>query len=194
MSARKDIYYLEKQEITLSDFKCDEGWILDFGGGGEGIIGHIKGSRVIAIDKYKGELIEALERGCKALFIVMDGTELTFLDNTFPTATAFYSLMYVKESEELERIFREIYRVLKPEGRFFVWDGNFALPNDPEKEIIAFKFSITLPTGKLVETGYATRKTAQSFEEFLSLSEKVGFELDSSQNSEFQFHMVLRKP
>lgn len=48
---------IEPQYITISDFECS-GYILDIGGGGEGIIGRLKGKSVIAIDPNKSELQE----------------------------------------------------------------------------------------------------------------------------------------
>src|SRR5690242_15141575 len=45
------VYTFEKQELDVADFPA-EGWILDLGGGGEGIIGRLKGSQVVAIDLY----------------------------------------------------------------------------------------------------------------------------------------------
>jgi hypothetical protein len=43
-------YYLyERQLVTLDDFPSS-GHILDIGGGGEGVIGRLKGQDVIAID------------------------------------------------------------------------------------------------------------------------------------------------
>ncbi|MHA1454019.1 MAG: class I SAM-dependent methyltransferase, partial [Promethearchaeota archaeon] len=152
MSEDKKVHFLEKQSIDFPNFECEEGWILDFGGGGEGIIGQVKGTQVVAIDRRKGELEEALERDCKALMIEMDGTYLKFLDNTFPTVTAFFSLMYVRERKDMEKIFQEIFRVLKLGGKFLIWDANFELPLNSEKNVNALYLDITLPSGKKVQT------------------------------------------
>ncbi len=43
------IFRLDEQTVVLDDFPA-EGWILDIGGGGEAVIGQLKGSQVIAID------------------------------------------------------------------------------------------------------------------------------------------------
>lgn len=192
MSNNEDVYFLEKQFVNFPDFDCDMGWILDFGGGGEGIVGQVKGTQVISIDRRKSELKEALERNCKALLIEMDGTNLKFLDNTFPTATTFFSLMYVREN--LKQIFKEIYRVLKPGGKFLIWDANLALPSNSEKKVVAMYLEITLPSGKVVETGYGTRKSHQKLEDIIETGKKVGFEAIKSENSEVQFYLELKKP
>ena len=86
-------YLYEKQVVVVEDF-ASTGHILDIGGGGEGIIGLLKGQDVIAIDIRRRELEEAAEG---ALKIVMDARDLQFLDGAFSTATAFFSLMCLKE-------------------------------------------------------------------------------------------------
>ena len=43
------IYYFERQEVTVEDF-FSVWFVLDVGGGGEGIIGILKGEAVVAID------------------------------------------------------------------------------------------------------------------------------------------------
>ena len=50
--------WFERVELDLQDFPS-QGWVLDIGGGGEGVIGRLKGSAVVAIDLYKQELEEA---------------------------------------------------------------------------------------------------------------------------------------
>ncbi|MHA2024223.1 MAG: hypothetical protein ACTSWQ_11230, partial [Candidatus Thorarchaeota archaeon] len=46
-------FVIPQQELQLSDFDNKGEWILDLGGGGEGIIGLMKGHYVIAIDRQK---------------------------------------------------------------------------------------------------------------------------------------------
>ena len=78
-------YFLfDTQEITVNDFDA-AGYILDIGGGGEGIIGILKGESVIAIDLRKEELEEAADGPLK---IIMDARDLQFLDSTFNTWAA----------------------------------------------------------------------------------------------------------
>src|SRR5690348_1504129 len=86
------MHVFERQDFAVSDFRAS-GYILDIGGGGEGIIGQMKPSQVIAIDLVKRELEEAPPGPLK---IVMDATDLKFLDRSFDTVTAFFSLMYMR--------------------------------------------------------------------------------------------------
>ena len=60
---------VERQRVALHKFGFD-GWHLDVGGGGEGIIGQILGDRVVAIDLEMRELEQA--SGSPALGILMD--------------------------------------------------------------------------------------------------------------------------
>jgi ubiquinone/menaquinone biosynthesis C-methylase UbiE len=189
---KEKIHALEKQFTTLTDFECADGWILDFGGGGEGVIGILKGSHVVAIDLRKSELEEALERGCEALLIEMDGKDLKFLDNTFPTATAFFSLMYVKK-DDLEKILSEIFRVLTPGGKFLIWDVNLEVPESVNKKIVAFYLDVTLPSGKVIETGYGTIKKHQLMQDFIDIGEKIGFQVNQAKVTGMQFYLELEK-
>ncbi|QEE16770.1 class I SAM-dependent methyltransferase [Promethearchaeum syntrophicum] len=192
MTDEEDIYFLEDQTITLDDFPCDKGWILDFGGGGEGVIGQIKESQVIAIDRRESELLEAIENGSKALPIIMDGKELKFLDNTFHTATSFYTLMYVPE-ENLLSILKEFYRVLTLKGKFIIWGVNFTHPTEFDKNLIAFRLKIKLPSGKLIETGYGTRKKSQSMKQIINFAKEAGFTIITSKEEGILFQITLQK-
>ena len=193
MTDENKYFELEKQFLNFPDFDCADGWILDFGGGGEGIIGQVKGTRVVAIDLRKSELEEALERDCDALLIEMDGTDLKFLDSTFNTATAFFSLMYVREEKDFYKIFSEIFRVLKNGGKFLIWDVNFSIPKEFDHKIVVFYLDIKLPSDKLVKTGYGTRKKHQNLNMFKEVAEKIGFKVEQSNDSDVQFFLELKK-
>ena len=78
-----------KKELT--------GSILDIGGGGEGIIGRLYGSRVTAIDNRQEELDEAPDTCTK---LCMDATTLAFADESFDAVTAFYSLLFMTAGEQ----------------------------------------------------------------------------------------------
>ena len=193
MSKKQEYNIIGKELIKLPDFDTPEGWILDFGGGGEGIIGQLKRSMVIAIDRRSSELDEAIEAGSKALHIVMDGTDLKFLDNTFSAATAFFSLMYVTDLDDFEKIFQEIFRVLKKDTLFHIWDLKFSNANPEEYKISVIEMEIALPSGKKINTGYGTRKLAQKYEDFIHVAEMVGFSIESSEKFGNYFYLTLKK-
>ena len=143
------IFFLEKQVVEVDHFEA-RGHILDIGGGGEGIIGQLKGAQVIAIDRERHELEQAPPGPLK---IVMDARELQFLDSTFETVTVFFSLMYVRERADCARVLGEVYRVLQPGGRCLIWDA--VLPSRPDagKDVVAFPLEVRLPDWT-VQTGF----------------------------------------
>lgn len=95
--------FFDQQEVAVQDFET-LGLILDIGGGGEGIIGRLKGERVVAIDPSRRELEEAPSGPLK---IVMGGTDLQLLDSSFITATSFGTLVYINASDH-EQVFGEV--------------------------------------------------------------------------------------
>ena len=42
------LFFFEREEVVVEDFEA-AGFILDIGGGGEGVIGRLKGEQLIAI-------------------------------------------------------------------------------------------------------------------------------------------------
>jgi len=169
----------EQQEIIVSDFPAT-GLILDIGGGGEGVIGQLKGDQVISIDINERELIEAPSKNLK---IVMDACDLKFIDNSFNTAVIFYTLMYIKSSDH-EKVFNEVYRVLKHNGKLIIWDVNLPARTGPAPENIAYYFKFKLPN-TIINTGYGVRRPdkEQDLQYYIDIAEKTGFRiLESSQN------------
>jgi ribosomal protein S18 acetylase RimI-like enzyme len=167
----------ERQHVVVSGLPS-AGAILDIGGGGEGVIGQIAGDRVVAIDRLREELEEAPAGPLK---IVMDARELGFLDGTFKTVTAFFSLMYMK-AEDHPRVFEEVFRVLAPGGRFLIWDAVIPPRSGDKKDVAIFPMTIDLPDGKSVSTGYGVRWPAEGRDAayYERLAEEVGFKVVST--------------
>jgi ubiquinone/menaquinone biosynthesis C-methylase UbiE len=183
-------HFIEAQSINLTPLKA-EGFILDIGGGGEGIIGQLMGERVIAIDLYKEELDEAPKGPLK---VVMDARELNFLDETFNIVTAFFALMYIHNRDH-KRVFEEVYRVLKPGGQFLVWD--VVIPEQPEngKDIFVVPVEIELKN-KLIKTAYGTswKGKEQNYEYFEQIAAETGFEiLDKDEYDDVYFIRLGKK-
>ena len=185
-------YYLyEKQVVVVKDFSST-GHILDIGGGGEGIIGLLKGQDVIAIDIRRRELEEAAEG---ALKIVMDARDLQFLDGAFSIATAFFSLMYLKESADHKKVFDEIFRVLRPGGRFLIWDTNISeCPDVPQPSYVVV---LTVRVrGQEIETGYGQPWPAEAHDLsfYESLARECGFQVEGHETEGHFFFLRLQKP
>ena len=180
---------IEVQSVTVEDFAA-EGLILDIGGGGEGVIGQLKGQQVIAIDISKRELEEAPPGPLK---IVMDARDLMFLDDTFNTATVFFTFMYI-DSNDHQQVFEELQRVLKPGGRLLIWDVIFPDLTDKKKNMALFPFKFNLPD-KEIRTGYGVRRPEreQGLAHFLELAKNTGFQIVSQKEKDRWFFLEAMK-
>ena len=67
----------------------------------------------------------------------MDAADLKFVDESFETVTSFCTLMYIDEKLH-KKTFEEIHRVLKPGGRFYVWDIAVPRKTEGSKEKVLF--------------------------------------------------------
>jgi len=76
------MYVVAPQTVVVDDGFADADRILDLGGGGEGVIGRLRGKQVTAIDLRQGELDDAPQGPIK---VVADARALPF-DNEFDVA------------------------------------------------------------------------------------------------------------
>lgn len=182
-------FYLGYRNIDLKDFRL-RGRVLDIGGGGEGVIGQLAGESAIAIDKLKSELEEASE--CKCIKIVMDATEMGFIDGTFDTVTAFFSFMYMPP-DDIIKVLREAYRVLKDRGELHIWDMSIPKRFREDKEYYVILLLIDI--GKdIIRTGYGTRwNRTQDSQMLLSMAAEEGFKIMESLEDGDVFHIRLEK-
>jgi ubiquinone/menaquinone biosynthesis C-methylase UbiE len=185
-------YFTHPQEINLNDYQFN-GRILDIGGGGEGIIGQFKGSNVVSIDFRKSELDEALEAGdIESLKIIMDAKDLKFLDSTFDTITAFFSIMYMPKNDH-KTIFKEVFRVLKEGGEFLIWDPIIPKKKDKKNELFAILMKVQVKNKEII-TGYGTRwNKEQDISYFIELTQKIGFKAVNQKAAEEYFFLRLQK-
>ncbi len=176
-------------EVAVADFPA-EGLILDIGGGGEGVIGQLKGRQVVAIDLIKRELEDA--PGGPLLKIVMDARALGFLDGVFDTATVFFTFMYIMPADHA-KVFAELHRVLRPGARLHVWDPVFPEQAAPDKPKIMYPLRVRLP-GKEISTGYGVGiREGQGADHFVELAKAAGFELVTRRDEAGWFYLEFRK-
>jgi ubiquinone/menaquinone biosynthesis C-methylase UbiE len=178
--------------VTLEgkDFAAD-GPILDIGGGGEGVIGRLKGKQVIAIDLHQDELDEAADGPQK---MVMDARQLDFPDVNFATATAFFSMMYMKTREDHRKVFAEAFRVLKPGGRLYLWEVD--LSQGPARRREFYLVRLRYRVGDFSKgTGYGARWPAEVRNEayYVELAKETGFQVREVERMGHIFHFVFAK-
>ncbi len=184
------LVYFEKQELAVRDFHSP-GWMLDIGGGGDGIIGKLKREQVIAIDPNKRELEEA---PAGLLKIVMDATDLQFLDGTFSTATSSFTLMYITGPDH-QKVIGEVFRVLQPGGRFFIWDVIFPLRLDPEKDVAVVSVLVKLPDEEIA-AGYRHLWPVEGrdLSYYMRLAKDAGFNVVAQDVKDRAFFLELQRP
>ncbi|MHA2073722.1 MAG: class I SAM-dependent methyltransferase [Candidatus Hodarchaeales archaeon] len=171
------LLFTKAQNITIDTIP--NGSVIDIGGGGEGVIAQIGKEKITAIDKYQEEIDEAKSKSPTTKWIVADATDLQFDAEYFDNATIFFSGMYMS-SETFEQVCKEVYRVLKNNGEFWIWDTIIS----DNKELFIIRLSITLPNGKKIRTAYGSRIKDRSLSEIKQ----------NLRNAKFQFEVIETHP
>jgi SAM-dependent methyltransferase len=189
--AARDFQLFPTQDVVLHSCPS-EGLVLDIGGGGEGIIGRLMGDRVVAVDLSRDELEGAPPGNIK---MVMDARELAFLDGSFHTATSFCTLMYIEDQEDQRQVLAEVLRVLKPGGRFLIWDVVVPAEHKEGKTTAVFPMKISLP-GDTVRTAYgvAWPQETHDLAYYARLAALAGFEVADRKQNGLVISLELVKP
>ena len=185
-----EIHYSDPVDLELQPLNSD-GFILDIGGGGEGMVGRLNGSRVVSIDTRMEELLEAPDGPLK---IQMDATDLQFPDATFGGAAAFFSMMYIDSAEDHQRVLGEAFRVLVNGGLLHIWDAEIAGKSGSPKPAYAIQLRCSV-NHRIVTAAYgvAWPKETRDAAYYRMAAENAGFRHLETDVVENVFHMVLRK-
>ncbi len=186
----RKMHSVAPQTVRVEDVFRDEDLILDLGGGGEGVIGQLRGRQVVAVDIRKDELDDTPAGPVK---VVADARALPFPDASFEAATAFFFLMYVPATDRLA-VLKEAYRVLAPGGRFYVWEAAIPTPGEKAAKPLVVPICAKLPK-KTIRTAYGIpcRGREMSARSIAGLARDAGFALSTLEEHDRTFHLILTK-
>jgi len=183
------IHFTEQQTIIIKE-KDYIGRILDIGGGGEGIISQLYGDKVVAIDLSEEELKEAPKND--SLKIIMDVRQLKFLDKQFDIVTSFFTFMYIN-NKDLNQVFKEIKRVLKPGGKLLIWGLKIPKKREIDKEIFAARLKVEFKN-KSIETGYGTiwEDNEQDIDKFIEIARQNEMKVINQKQGKQYFYLEVK--
>lgn len=185
MEEQSTTYTTSIQKITLEQIRT-EGLILDIGGGGEGLVSRIEGSKVCAVDIRISEIREAQIHGPPSNWFVGDGQALCFQENVFDVVTLWFSLGYMSDWAIKQRVLKEAYRVLVEGGRLSILASR--IPKSCER--LTFWGHFTFPDGTISQTGYGVRGgQEQTLERITELLSNIGFKIRSHKDNNEWFEI-----
>ncbi len=166
------------------------GLILDVGAGGECIVSRLAGERVCAVDINIDKIHEAKIYEQDAHWFACDGRALCFKEDTFDIATLWYSLGYIRTMTAKQEVFREVYRVLRPDGLFLLE----AIRLDCEETGAVIRIDFEFPDGTITRTGYgAACQQDQTIESVTRSMRLCGFTIEHSEDRGVLFVIRSRK-
>jgi len=175
-----------KQHVVIQEMPV--GRVIDIGGGGEGVIGQAGGARVVAIDRRVSEIHEAKVKAASATWVAADATRLPCRSHCLDSATAFFSCMYMSDDVTREA-FREVGRVLKKGGEFWIWDAQMM----PRGEMFAIRLRVDVGDQRTINTTYGVGAKEQSAAGIAELLREAGFESEVSINQRHWFMIKAKK-
>jgi len=184
------MFLVDQQIVQINDVFKDDDLILDLGGGGEGVIGQLRGRQVVAVDTRRQELEDCAPGPIK---VVANAKELPFLDEAFDAITAFYFLMYVPAPDR-SSVFAEALRVLRPGGKFYIWDVIIPPRGERTQEVFVVPVKAELPD-RTIETGYGVRWDDReiSVDSIIQIAQDVGFVLGEKIREGEHFQLTLAR-
>lgn len=114
-----DVFLKPQKKALFNEINIlPEGKLLEIGVGNGAHFQHYKKHKIIGIDTSAGMLALARKKSCKNITVLkMDGKALLFDDEEFDYVVLSHVISVVDDPEQL---FKEVLRVLKPQGRAFI--------------------------------------------------------------------------
>ena len=144
----------------LASLQLDEGKVLDVGAGPGVLARDIARSfprlQVYGVDLSTDMIQLARERtrqeqlNERVQFDIGDVRQLPYPDHSFDVVVSTISMHHW---HELEQPLRELYRVLRPGGRLWIYDARFITPELVEKAQVSTPFAGTRMEHHLIRTG-----------------------------------------
>ncbi len=182
-------YTAPTQIIEMEPIDCT-GLILDIGGGDDGVIGLLQKNVVIAIGTGEPGPDESLTGPVN---VIMDATDMQFHAGTFDLAAAFFTLTCFPP-EKRGRLFRECHRVLRPGGRFLIWDTIVPARSKTAGNNHVVPLRIRTP-GMVIRTICRVTRSGrrQDVNDFIELASESGFAVIERKKVRQAFYLALRK-
>ncbi|RDE16554.1 MAG: hypothetical protein C4K47_01545 [Candidatus Thorarchaeota archaeon] len=173
------------QEIAFERLRST-GLVLDVGGGGEGIVSRIEGSRVCAIDINLSEIREAQIYESAPQWIASDGESLPFRNAVFQTAAIWFSLDYMADWKMKRAVVREVLRVLRKKGSLSIMSSKIIC----REARFVLRMRYTLPDGSVYQTGYGVKgNQGQTMDRISDIVEQTGFHIAKKDDNGYWFHL-----
>jgi ubiquinone/menaquinone biosynthesis C-methylase UbiE len=166
----KSLVKLSRRPQAKVFLKRLEGFVVDTGAGGEGVIAKTCGRETVCVDINKREIGEARSRGAVANWVLCDACSMPFGNGTFDVATFFFSFMYIKTFERKHAVMVEAKRVLKSDGLLYLWDAT--IRDKPDLSVVFVEAN--LPDEEKIYTGYGVKGKGK--EQTLELINKLALE------------------
>ncbi len=188
----KSVAWLSRKPVVQVAPERLEGFVVDIGAGGEGVIAKTCGRDTVGIDTSKREIDEARSRGSLAHWVLCDACSMPFRNGSFDVATFFFSLMYIKSPKKKRAAFVEAKRVLKSGGLLCLWDA--IIREKPDLHVVFVE--IILPDGEKIFTGYGVRgkEKEQNLELINNLALEAGFKASNAESHKNLIEACYRAP
>ncbi|MHA2142074.1 MAG: class I SAM-dependent methyltransferase [Candidatus Thorarchaeota archaeon] len=190
MPSKSTSFETPLQKIELDELHS-KGRIIDIGGGGEGLVSKIGGSRVCAVDIDMNKIREAQIHDLESQWILADGRVLAIKPESFDAATLWFSLGFIRDWSAKEQVVDEIFRVLKPNGLISILGATIDCAE--EKFILRGQFSF--PDGSVSQMSYGLAgQQNQTIETVNEALRQANFGKLAIEDNCYWFRIEARKP